>query len=488
MMPTNSPAASTRLSGNLVNTVASRLRSRLFHLLAAGALLAAGSIPATLVGAVPARAASFDAAAAEARLLAAINQDRAANGKGPLMVNPTISAIARDAPHNVCGTGTVAGRSQDMISRGYFDHYIPPCSSLVWPVLSSFGVQYSRAGENIGWNNYSPQDVSVDRVNDALMASPGHRANILGDYNQVGVGAAMAPGTWNGYSGVIMYTQIFTMGPAPAPPPPPPVTPAASGPGGYVLDGYGGVHFFGSSPNVSNGSHAYWGGWDIAHALAVRPDRKSGYVLDGWGGVHGFGGTPDPGQNAYWRGWDIARGLALDPSDPAATRGYVLDGWGGVHGFGGAPDPTVNAYWGGWDIARGVGVDPTDPTGTRGYVLDGWGGVHGFGGAPDPTVNAYWPGWDIARGIVVTGNGTGYVLDGWGGLHGFGGLADPTVSAYWPGWNIARGVNYFSDLKGGYVVDGWGGLHPFRTDPKAPVPDVVMSAYWPGWNIARQAT
>jgi hypothetical protein len=93
-------------------------------------------------------------------------------------------------------------------------------------VIQASGVQFSSAAENIGWNNFAPQTTSVDQVNTAFMNGPGHRANILGAYNQVGVGAFMAPGAWSGgaqtaYDGVIMYTEIFVQGPLSQSPPPP---------------------------------------------------------------------------------------------------------------------------------------------------------------------------------------------------------------------------------------------------------------------------
>jgi uncharacterized protein YkwD len=205
-----------------LNPVARRFARRLSNLLAGAALAAAGAVPTGMIAAVPAHAAvSFDAAGAEAQLLGELNTDRAQNGLGPVVLNTTLGNIARNAPHNVCGTGTLHGRSQDMIERGYFSHQVPPCSAYAWPILSSYGVQYSSAGENIGWNNYAPQSTSVDQVNTAFMNSPGHRANILGAYNQVGIGAYMAPGNWSyggqTYTGVIMYTEIFIQGPVPAP-------------------------------------------------------------------------------------------------------------------------------------------------------------------------------------------------------------------------------------------------------------------------------
>jgi uncharacterized protein YkwD len=174
---------------------------------------------------VTARAAtSFDNAAAEQQLFDLINQDRAQNGLGALVANPTLFNIARGAPHQVCANGqTYNGRAQDMIERQYFSHQIPPCGSYVWPVITSYGVQWTQVGENIAWNNYSPPSTSVIDANTAFMNSAGHRANILGAYNQVGVGAFAAPGPWsdgNGggpWDGVLMYVEIFVNGPLPAP-------------------------------------------------------------------------------------------------------------------------------------------------------------------------------------------------------------------------------------------------------------------------------
>ena len=181
-------------------------------------------------GPITAHATAFDPNAAEQQLFGLINQDRAQNGLGPLAANPTMFNIARSAPHQVCGNGqTYNGRAEDMIERQYFSHQIPPCNQYVWPILQSYGVQWSSAGENIAWNTYAPQDASVTSVNTALMNSPGHRANILGNYNQVGVGAWAATGPWSDgsggpWNGVIMYVEIFVNGPLPPPAAPTNVT------------------------------------------------------------------------------------------------------------------------------------------------------------------------------------------------------------------------------------------------------------------------
>jgi uncharacterized protein YkwD len=161
------------------------------------------------------------------------NQDRTSNGLGALAFNGNLGSIATSQPNGSCGAPR--GRSEDMINRNYFDHHIPPCGSYVWQVFN-LGA-YSSAGENIGWNNYPPAQ-SVDQINTAFMNSPDHRANILGNYNQMGTGAWAAAGPWSGaggpFNGVIMYTEIFINGPggAPPPPPPPPTPPRPGGGGG----------------------------------------------------------------------------------------------------------------------------------------------------------------------------------------------------------------------------------------------------------------
>ena len=60
--------------------------------------------------------------------------------------------------------------------------------------------------------------------------------------------------------------------------------------GGWIADGFGGVHEFGTAPAVSiSGTFA---GWDIVRGFAMNADgSNSGYVLDGFGGLHPVGGA-----------------------------------------------------------------------------------------------------------------------------------------------------------------------------------------------------
>lgn len=260
--------------------------------------------------------------------------------------------------------------------------------------------------------------------------------------------------------------------------------------GVYTVDAYGGVSADSSPPLVTV---AYWPGWKIAHAAKALPGTlpQTGAVLDGYGGLHYYGAPTSLTLTASWPGWDIARDFAFLPD---GSGGYVLDGYGGLHPFavnGHALPPAANttAGWPGWDIARKVVIFSD---GTGGYVMDGYGGLHSFGiGGPPPaaaTGTAYWPGWTIARDVVlVPGSHGGYVLDGYGGLHPFSGAGALVSPASWPGWDIARAVLLLpsSTLSAptGYLLDGYGGAHPFGG-----AQDFKSGPYWPGHDIAQTLT
>ncbi|OGY22873.1 MAG: hypothetical protein A2172_02945 [Candidatus Woykebacteria bacterium RBG_13_40_15] len=253
--------------------------------------------------------------------------------------------------------------------------------------------------------------------------------------------------------------------------------------GGYILDGRGGVHEFGTASKADNGNR--WP-WDIARSIALLPDHSGGYVLDGWGGLHAFGSATPIAHNthAYWPKWDIARDvILLSSSTPSSPKGYILDGWGGLHAFGGAPTipNSSHAYWPKWDIVNAVVLNTND---TGGYILDGWGGLHAFGSATPIAHNthAYWPLWDIARDVVLVPGGGGYILDGYGGVHNFGAAPSISIHSYWPGRDIARSISLNTDGTGGYVLDGLGGIHPLGSS----LPFYKSNyAYWIGWDIAK---
>jgi uncharacterized protein YkwD len=97
----------------------------------------------------------------ENELVALTNRARAAAGRPALRVELQLTRVARDW-------------SNTMATRQQLSHR---------PSLrDSINGNWSRIGENVG---VGP---SVSRIQDAFMNSPGHRDNLLGDYDRIGVG------------------------------------------------------------------------------------------------------------------------------------------------------------------------------------------------------------------------------------------------------------------------------------------------------------
>src|SRR2546422_2855032 len=99
-----------------------------------------------------------------------INQDRAAADLPALRWNACLAAIA-------------AQNAARMAAQGFISHTNGPTLDLG----CHLGL---RAGENVGYLSSGINDV---KMNAMFMASPAHRANILGPYRYVGVAWVVAP-------------------------------------------------------------------------------------------------------------------------------------------------------------------------------------------------------------------------------------------------------------------------------------------------------
>ncbi|BAK98840.1 hypothetical protein OBV_16420 [Oscillibacter valericigenes Sjm18-20] len=119
----------------------------------------------------------------EEQVVALVNEQRAANGLQSLTLSTALSNAART-------------KSQDMHDNHYFAHESPTYGS-PFDMLTSFGISYRTAGENIAMGYATPEAVM-----NAWMNSSGHRANILNaSYTQIGVGYVADGNYW---------TQEFT--------------------------------------------------------------------------------------------------------------------------------------------------------------------------------------------------------------------------------------------------------------------------------------
>jgi len=130
----------------------------------------------------------------EQALFALTNTDRAAAGL-PALVEDTY--LHKEAQWRV----------QDMATRDYFAHEIPPDGKMVFAYMSADGYCYQVAGENIGESNYG--DDATTQIEIAFMKSPEHRDNILGAWTRLGVGA------YRSASGLKLWAVLFSCPVAP---------------------------------------------------------------------------------------------------------------------------------------------------------------------------------------------------------------------------------------------------------------------------------
>ena len=113
-----------------------------------------------------------------------LNEDRAANGRAALELDPALCDLARL-------------KSRDMFLNNYFSHTSPTYGSAA-QMLSSYGYAFTSVGENI------THHATVEKAQAAFMSSSGHRQNILGSqWTKVGIGV------WEDSQGFVYVTQLF---------------------------------------------------------------------------------------------------------------------------------------------------------------------------------------------------------------------------------------------------------------------------------------
>lgn len=99
-----------------------------------------------------------------------------------------------------------ARKAADILRCDEFSHEACGREFTYW--LRRFGYlrgECWRAGENIAWGNGALGTVRA--IFRALLHSPGHRRNILGPYEQLGLGFRV--GTLEGHRGAHVWTQEF---------------------------------------------------------------------------------------------------------------------------------------------------------------------------------------------------------------------------------------------------------------------------------------
>ncbi len=123
-------------------------------------------------------------------MLCLVNRARSARGLAPLVA---LGSLARAADR----------KSGDILRCDEFSHEACGREFTYW--MSRFGYHGCSEGENIAWGSGSlGTPISIFQ---AWMHSQGHRENILGSYEDTGIGLRI--GTLEGYGGAHVWTQEF---------------------------------------------------------------------------------------------------------------------------------------------------------------------------------------------------------------------------------------------------------------------------------------
>lgn len=123
-------------------------------------------------------------------MLCLVNHARAAHGLPPLS---TRRSLVKAADH----------KSRDILSCNQFSHEACGREFTYW--MTHFGYKGCSEGENIAWGSGGlGTPASIFK---AWMHSRGHRENILGPYQDTGIG--LQSGKLEGYGGAHIWTEEF---------------------------------------------------------------------------------------------------------------------------------------------------------------------------------------------------------------------------------------------------------------------------------------
>lgn len=250
-------------NAGLVPSRTTRLRLSAARLRTAGRRLATLAVVLTLgVGgalAVATPAAAFD----EGTIHSLVNQSRAGSGLRPLTLNGSLNQVALSWANQMAASGVLAHNPS---------------------YASQIPGGWTAAGENVAQGYPTGAEVHA-----GWMASAGHRANVLGNFTDIGIAHIAAGGTWwsvqvfASYAApapapVAVAAPAAAPAPAPAPVPAPAAAPApapaAAAPAGSAEDGHAADSGTGSATNDSAGDDD-----EANDAAAQRSDR------DGEGGA-----------------------------------------------------------------------------------------------------------------------------------------------------------------------------------------------------------
>jgi len=331
----------------------------------------------------PAGAAESD----EQRFLDLLNGERTSRGMAPLALRAEVIPVARDW-------------TASMMRAGGLSHN---------PKLADqMPSDWTAIGENVGAGS------TVDSLHTAFMNSSGHRANILGDFNQVGIGSDRdASGKLWVTVDFLKSRQVSNSS-----------QPAPSSSTGATGGGATGYYVLGSNGSVFNYGNAGYKGSPVDQGLRISavlmtltPTYEGYWIAGSDGGIFSYGDADFygsvPGLNL---GVPVT---AIDLKPTNTGKGYwILGSDGGIFSFG---DAEFFGSLPGIGVRnRAVRLIPT-ATGKGYWILGADGGIFSFGDAEFfgsvPGLNLRATGVSMAR----TATGKGYwILGADGGIFSFG--------------------------------------------------------------------
>lgn len=258
----------------------------------------------------------------EQAFLTLINNYRAQNGAGPLLVDPSLQAAAE-------------WMSNDMGVHNYFGH-TDSLGRTAFTRMCDFGYCYSGRGENIAGGFSSAQSVF-----NAWKASPGHDNNMRNaSFRVTGIGRVVVPGSqygtyWtNDFGSVVVGgspppgpsstptpTPTPVRTPTPAPTPTPSPTPAC--PGDADCDGWSTTaeNYFGTRYNQACPATAFAGDEATDSWPPDFNDDRQINFLD----VAAFVGKVNPayGEPGFLKRFDLDRNSRVNVVDVYVLSGYL---------------------------------------------------------------------------------------------------------------------------------------------------------------------
>lgn len=144
-------------------------------------------------------------------LLSGTNAARLSNGLPALAIDSQLNNAAQ-------------AKAQHMTDNNYWAH-VAPDGTQPWYFFSQAGYTYIRAGENLAYGFMSSQGAI-----DGWMNSPSHKANMLGDFHDVGFGIVNSQSYQSNGQQTIVVAHYGTRATAPEPAPAAPTATTATPP------------------------------------------------------------------------------------------------------------------------------------------------------------------------------------------------------------------------------------------------------------------